>query len=571
MNAPISFLTILQTRIDKKYVGDPDSPNFLPPSPLIDRQILSYQLEQELKRFCAANLSKEQSPDDDFAHILKYLATKPSQDVKPLKHDKHASFSFQPPKPFAPGASTSKLPSKIVTQQRTNKREATGAVTSGGVDTANNALTQKPKFVANDDSVLLSDIRSKLDSRPKTSAAACIDYAEPISPVSNRTNSNRSNRTAYSTPYTSAGITPGQTSKRFSQSVPNFAIPAEIDAADITALPQFPDEHTSGDPRIRHLEVCNRSSLQAARDHLNTPSRLETSISRTRSRANSFRRSVREYIRPGSSAESIHSVHTTNSNAPHDQSRSRRRISALKSKISNASLRSRESSNKLRSGYDDGDEYFIDADHLNLDRPLPPLPGLDSYRERPKHIGQMMKSIFTPNSQSRSRTTHNVVIDGNGVERTMTADEERQRKEDLARACLEKMSMGSIGSAPTSPTTQTTSHKHAVQSSLDGELGGQSRPVTAGSGNGLGAVPLYKTTSAYRNRASSSLDKDKVPGIQEEMVETIAAPRSASKPDQRERQMSSSAAAKLTAAGGFVKKLGGKLSFKRKPKVVAVA
>ena len=516
-------------------------------------------------------LAGEQSEDNDFDYIAKYLAKKPAHEKRPQKHDKHASFTVKGPKsPVREGQSstvqpfTSRLPSNIVTQHRNMRREPAAAL---NFETGQPAAKVHTKLSSDD--AFLSDIKTKLESRPKTSAAACIDYTEPISPISNRTNSNRSNRTAYSTPYTSAGITPGATSKRFSQSVPNVSLPPEIDNSEFTALPKFPgdtlifdaDGEQVVDPRIRHLEVCQPHHL-FPQNPLPTPSRIENSISRsmsrTRSRANSIRRSIKEYMVPGSSS-SAQSIHSVESNT--DPSKPRGRLSALKSKISSGSLRSRVS----RAGYDDGDEYFIDADQLDLDRPLPPLPGLDSYREKPKHIGQMMKSLLTPNSSRRP--THNVVIDDNGIERAMTLDEEAQRKEDLARACMEKMSMGSIGSKPTSPTNQSVS-KHAAKASIDDSLrNASSRPVTACSGNAPGSVPLYKTTSAYR-AASGSLGAG-LHKTNEERVEDIRALPRVEYGEPKNRQQSASAA-KMAAAGGFVKRLGSKIGFKRKAKVVAL-
>jgi hypothetical protein len=551
-----------KTRMDKKYAGDPDSPNFLPPSPLVDRQILSLQLESELKRVCTALLANEQSADDDLAVIAKYLAQKPRQDTKAQKHDKHSSFIFQPPRPYVPEMaatsflqSTSKLPNKVQTQQKRERQEAAAAAKAFEPLEATKSKPSKHKssFTAGDDEVLY-EIRSKLDLRPKTSAAACIDYTEPTSPVhSNRTTSVPSNRTTYSTPFTSAGITPGQTSKRFSQGVTIASSALETEGADTTALPKFPDDATALDPEqtaqarlwmAEQLDKRRRSHTQAPieftttkplREYhpMNPPLHAETS--RPPSRAGSIRNSIsngiREYIRPGSSGGSIHSYRSTTST----RSRTRQRLSALKAKISNASLRSRGSSRR-RPGYDDGDEYFIDPEQVDLDRPLPPLPGLDSYKEKPKHIGLMMKNLIS--ASAAKRDTKNIVIDDNGIERAMTADEEKQRQDDLARAVMEKMSMGSIGSVPTSPTGVITIYRQGPWDSKEGSL---NRPITAGSGMGVGAVPLYKT---YRGS--------------EQVLREEAEPSPPSHPGTPR------------VVGGFVRKWGGRLGWGRKSKVVAI-
>ncbi|ERF76341.1 hypothetical protein EPUS_04199 [Endocarpon pusillum Z07020] len=550
-----------KARMEKKYVGDPDSPNFLPPSPLIDRRVLSAQIEGELKRVCATVLANEQSADDDLAVISRYLSSHPQKDKKPTKHDKHSSFVFQPPKTHVSELAaasflqtTSKLPTKTQTQHKQDRQESAAvAIASEPLEPANTQVSrQKPSF-SNTENEALYEIRRKLESRPKTSAAACIDYPELTSPdQSNPTTSVPSNRTTYSTPFTSAGVTPGQTSKRFSQSVPNAIGNIEIEPVETTALPKCPDDAISLAPEqtaqarawmAEQLTRRRRSSSQTPQDISATrplhefhplQSRHNPENSRPASRAASIRtnisNNIREYIRPGSSAGSIRSNHSISSN----HSRTHQRISALKAKISSASLRSRSSSRR-RPGYDDGDEYFINPEQVNLDRPLPPLPGLDSYREKPKHIGLMMKSMITPSALKRD--TANVVIDTNGVERVMTAEEEKRRKDDLARAVLEKMSTGSIGSVPASPTGVISMYREGVKLSLDDEL---SRPVTSGSGSGVGAVPLYNRG----HRAARQMQPEKA-----------APPAHPSNP---------------RPVGGFVKRWGGRLGWGRKTKIVAI-
>ncbi len=262
---------------------------------------------------------------------------------------------------------------------------------------------------------------------------------------------------------------------------------------------------------------------------------LYAGTSRPPSRAGSFRNSIsngiREYIRPGSSSGSIHSYRSTAST----RSRTRQRLTALKAKISSASLRSRASSRR-RPGYDDGDEYFINPEQVDLDRPLPPLPGLDLYKEKPKHIGLMMKNLIS--SSAAKRDTKNVVIDDNGIERAMTTDEEKKRQDDLARAVMEKMSMGSIGSGPTSPTGVITVYRQGPGVSGEGLV---NRPITAGSGMGVGGVPLHQ---AYHGP--------------EQVLREESEPSSTSHPGTPR------------AMGGFVKKWGGRLGWGRKSKVVAL-
>ena len=149
----------------------------------------------------------------------------------------------------------------------------------------------------------------------------------------------------------------------------------------------------------------------------------------------------------------------------------------------------------------------------------------------------MMKSVFSVSAPNR--ITKNVVIDDDGVERAMTSDEERQRHEDLAKAVMEKMSMGSIGSigsAPTSPTGVITVYRQGVRVNTKDE---SKRPVTAGSGMGVGAVPLYKVCQ------DSGQNRPEDPG-------------------------QPSHAGNQSAIGVFVKKLAARLGWGRKTNVVSI-
>lgn len=545
--------------MDQKYAGDPDSPNFLPPSPLIDRQVLSAQVEGELKRSCAAALASEQSSDSDLALVARYLAKKPSQGRKPQQHDKHSSFTFQPPKSSVPELATSsflrsssKLQSEVHTQLTRDRQEAVTAILFEPIEPANKkGSRQKPGFTKTEDQAL-DDIRSQLDSRPKTSAAACIDYTESISPVhSHPTASAPSNQTTNSTPFTSAPISPGRTSKRFSRSISNTIATLEVQSIEITALPECPDDAAAlgseqtararsltGEQQARRQRSLTQlfhhpSSTKPLHDQYPVQPRLLSEqprhISRTGSIRNSISNGIREYIRPGSLSGTVRSNRSTSSTP----SRTGQPFSALRARFSSASLRS-QGSGRTWPKCDDGVECFIDPKRVDLDRPLPPLPGLHSYKEKPKHIGLMMKSIILPPVPNRA--TKNVVIDNDGVERVMTVDEEKQRQEDLARAVMEKMSTGSIGSVPTSPTGVITVYRQGVRLSINGD---SKRPVTAGSGMGVGAVPLFKACQGPGQSHPEHAGQPSHPG-------------------------------NPSAIGVFVKKWGERLGWGRKTKVVSI-
>lgn len=131
-----------QTKIHKKYLGEPDDLHFIPHSPIIERQYLTEQEDGELKRICALALAQIPHSDDMTDDPLKYIAAQ---------------------------------------VQTTSQPE------------------QKPKAIP----------------EPLPVVPAIPVGAESATP-SDGSKRDTMNRTDYSTPLTSAGITPGETTKRFS-------------------------------------------------------------------------------------------------------------------------------------------------------------------------------------------------------------------------------------------------------------------------------------------------------------------------------------------------------------------
>lgn len=130
-----------QTKIHKKYLGEPDDLHFIPDSPLIERQFFTEQEEGELKRTCALALARIPHSDDMSDDPLKYVAAQIQTQSQPQKSK---------PKP--------------------------------------DPLPEIPPIPVGIDTATPSD-GSKRDTM---------------------------DRTDFSTPLTSAGITPGETSQRFS-------------------------------------------------------------------------------------------------------------------------------------------------------------------------------------------------------------------------------------------------------------------------------------------------------------------------------------------------------------------
>lgn len=146
-----------QSSIPKKYRGDDDDPHFIPDSPIIDRQHLTAQEEGELKRVCALVLAHVPHSDDMSDDPLKYIAAQIQEGRKAsqqadLKHERKSE----------------------ATQNFQNAEPAT-SVTHQFLDVHGDSAT--PSETSHRDTITTTD---------------------------------------YSTPLTSAGITPGESARRFS-------------------------------------------------------------------------------------------------------------------------------------------------------------------------------------------------------------------------------------------------------------------------------------------------------------------------------------------------------------------
>jgi hypothetical protein len=145
-----SSLTLCQSSIPKKYRGDDDDPHFIPASPIISRQELTAQEEEELKRICALVLANVPHSDDMSDDPLKYIAAQIQE-----------------------GQKASTKPER--TSDAARKAETTTSTTQQFLDVQTDSATPSEA------------------SRRGTFTA-----------------------TDYSTPLTSAGITPGESARRFS-------------------------------------------------------------------------------------------------------------------------------------------------------------------------------------------------------------------------------------------------------------------------------------------------------------------------------------------------------------------
>ena len=264
------------------------------------------------------------------------------------------------------------------------------------------------------------------------------------------------------------------------------------------------------------------------------------------SRAGSIAEGIREYIRPRASMDSFRTARSDT-----QLSRSGSRSSSSKGgnwwRGASAGLRRKGSWSSFRSAKPE-DELEAERERaaggggrekgLDLNRSLPPLPGLDSYKEEKKkkmHISQLMsrtrdvkpppptaKSPLSPLNAAATNGSGGAgaggadyfqlskhprptmpaekssatIIDDNGLERSLSEVEEQSRQDDLRRAVQEKMLMGAI-SPPISPNMKALRRpvSHGNSMSPGPSLGrpdtaGRSqereprRPLVEGSGNG---------------------------------------------------------------------------------------
>ncbi|KKY16560.1 hypothetical protein UCRPC4_g05897 [Phaeomoniella chlamydospora] len=443
-------------RNHNKYAGEADDPHFIPTSPLIERQTLAIWQDAELTRACTA-LVENVKVDERALINGMYMANRPVTRSK-SKYDKHASFTFSGPKTWAAEAAAPRQETCAA-----GRYEVQGVnIYSEPREGSHRHSSRWTKAVAADpEQAALREIRSKLEARPKTSAAACIDYTGGDT-------SSSSNRTTFTTPFTSAGITPGSTNKRFSELVLDLAIDGPVPTSvvprkdslltDLESYSHYSSwiaedthkRHQRDDTTLPIDDAYTRATRSAAHASSQPNAAL---LFPTISRRDSIKNGIKEYIRPGSSHQSIHSVAASNISS---RSHLKSQFAAICQRFSR---RGSSTSSNYRPGRDDGDEYLINASQIQfeiLNKPLPPFPALDTYNEsamRPRHLADL--AIRAKHATIDSEDAYRV-IDERGDDQVLSAEEAARRREEMSRAVLEKMTTGSIGSGGvTSPANRS--------------------------------------------------------------------------------------------------------------------
>jgi hypothetical protein len=458
-----------------------------------------------LKRVCSRVLANVKSSDDNgtdpLSEIIQSLQAQEALPKQEAPHHKAQISSRNAPKPVT--SSRYHVAARNEVRPKHERDDAGSSKLHSKPAFTDSPVCQPMSDQSNDEA--LWTIRSRMSSRPKTSAAACIDYTGENSDPSSRP-SNRTTYTTYSTPATSIGHITAGGKRSYTQDEPAmpaldfYGLPSQgdspsRDSAQVCAWmdEQFEHRHFQGSngfeyptnslrefyPTLRPEEaeqLRQRMKRSSIRDKVQEYFRPGSSASNA-PRRSSVASSIKNYIRPGSAAGSIRSITTDTST----RSRTQEHWSSIKRRLSNAS---RFSQRINRKGAADGDPTLPGESEIDLNRPLPPLPGLDSYKEKKTHIASLMKKVRSPKIDS-SPAQGSI-----GSDYVVIPDDPTRRYSNLSIPPPFNMSTGSIGSVPTS--LNAPSFTSQSRSSLERF---QSRTSTAKAGIPVGVSPLSQSTT----------------------------------------------------------------------------
>lgn len=448
-----------------------DSPPYSPTPSCMERPTISAHIIAELRVCCAVLVNETNPPDyddvpDQREMLKKYIQERDAyraQANRQTAKDQHKSssrFDQRPESSSNAHGSTSyhHVPRNAATNFKVTtsvKKPSCKYIEASKLEPLEPTTTKasgKQSEKLQERNEALEQIRATLDTRPKTSAAACIDYSGPSVESSNSTT--RSNTTYNefnrpSTGQTSLALTPGDDKRtsygtgRVSEQILQDEESAEL--ADTTAKAWMAQE-------LARRRAEYRATGQAARPASRATVQSQRPISRAGSIAESVFEGVRDYIKPRASMDSVRS------DSGAGLSRSHSRSGSIRSNKSNTwqrvkGLRRKNSWSSFRSAKPEPEPTSSTAPDgaLNLNRALPALPGLDQYKEKkpkPTHIAQLMgagraKSMPNPKHLQQNAAT----VRPNGTVRNMSDPADQKRQEDLKRAVEEKMRMGAIAQA----------------------------------------------------------------------------------------------------------------------------
>ncbi|KAI4114693.1 MAG: hypothetical protein LQ338_007968 [Usnochroma carphineum] len=445
-----------------------DSPPYSPTPSCMERPVIAPETIAELRVCCAIVVNETNPPDyddvpDHREMLKKYIQERDAYRAQAEKRhtvgEGHKRSSRSHRRPESSGNTRDPAPYRHVPRNAATNFESTTCVGKPSVSyrdvpafeplepthtKASGKKSEKPRKR----NEALEEIRATLGARPKTSAAACIDYNGPSVDSSNSTTRSNTTYNEYNRPstgHTSLAITPGDdkrtsyTNGRVSQQILNDEESADL--ADSAAKAWMVQE-------LARRRAEYQSTGQAARPASRATLQPNRSSSRAGSIAESVFEGVREYIKPRASMDSMRSE------SGYGLSRSHSRSGSVKSNKSNTwqrvkGLRRKNSWSSFRSAKPEPEATTSTAPDggLNLNRALPALPGLDQYKEKkpkPTHIAQMMGGGRAKSMPNAKALQPPAAVRPKGVVRNMSNPEEQRRQEDLKRAVEEKMRMGAI-------------------------------------------------------------------------------------------------------------------------------
>lgn len=428
---PILVLTRLQRAAASPEASSPtdapismESPPYSPSPSESERPVLSSRIHSQLRRSCAVIVQETNPPGQDAGdqpdhnETLKRLYEEhnkppklPAAQLRPLKAEPQSLFSrrhrAQPSEPSPIPAPYVHIPQNAATSFEATASRRQPLSKQKPVEPVERTETTEAIRVARRESAQLCKLRAAVDTRPKTSAAACIDYTGPSVDTSKSTSRSTTTYDGFarrtSTGLSSLALTPvddtrvSPTHVRVSEQILRDGPSASLADASAKAwmaqeLSRRRDECKTGrEARPTVRSPIQRSSIQRK------PAEPERPPSRTGtlagSIAESFREGIKEYIRPRASSDNLRATQSDNKNS-RPSSRDGNEGTGnwwrgtLKRKGSWSSFRSSKGAQEedaAPSGHDGGP---------NLNRALPALPGLDQYKEKkatPMHISQLMR------------------------------------------------------------------------------------------------------------------------------------------------------------------------------------
>lgn len=454
-----------------------ESPPYSPSPSESERPILSSRLEAQLRRSCAVIVRDTQPSGHEFDDLpdhnetLKRLNEEHEKAQKLAAAAKARASKVQPqalfsrrPRVDVPESSVKPAPYVHIPQNAAASFEAT--VTRRKPVSAckpKELGSERPRVESGTDQRAqldleeqISNLRAAAGARPKTSAAACVDYTGPSVDTSSSTSRSTTTYEGYARPtstgLSSLAVTPGdekpssphnvRVSEQILQDGPSASL---ADASAKAWMAQELSRRRAECGNGRSARPTTRSVTQQKQSEPERPpSRADNIASCV---ADSVREGIKDYIRPRLSTDGLHSTQPNKDSSRPSSSDTRENKGGEKNWWRGSGLKRKESWSSFRNSkptQDDG-PGLGQNDSPNLNRALPALPGLDQYKEKretPKHISQLMRPVRPDASQqggARKSKEQTRVASEDSYQQFLAQAERRKQQEDSRRAVEAKM------------------------------------------------------------------------------------------------------------------------------------